>query len=1129
MRSLLKGFTAFGIFGLLAFANLSAAQTPTFYYQTYLNLDGNTATGCTVEVPDHPLGNPQYLHGVEVSLIVTVTNGVLVSAERFACIGNALISQGPDSGHPTYTLGGAFIEYRLPNIAITSQTTIGFAASTSPNFDIPSDVFFEDTSSQPILLAPLLRSGNSVPIPVSTPVLLLLIAIAAGLIAARYLRTPQDRRIGALALIVCLTGISGAVLSATKIILDGNGGSWNGVPVLAIDPVGDAPYPEIDLVRVFGVYQGDTLYLRLDLEKKPDSGTPSANTPPRITSDPVTTGAVGTAYSYQVEAEDDDGDILNYSLPESPTGMTIDSDGLVKWASPVSGAHNITVRVSDGQATDEQSYVLTVSIAPLVNTPPRITSDPVTTGAVGTAYSYQVEAEDDDGDALTYSLTESPTGMSIDSDGLITWTTPVLGTHNITVRVSDGQATDEQSYMLTISAASPPVIVINVSVTQPATGSVFTQSSAIPLRASAAITGGTVNKLEFFSGSALLGAGAFSSGEYGYEWSAAVGDYSVFARVTDNLSGIHDSLSVNIKVCGAPTLTFTSPIDGASMTAQGEWALAATASTVSGCGAITKVEFYNGSDLLYAATSAPYTYLWQNVPAGDYVLTAKAADSLGGTSEQNINVSVTAAVPMPEITLISPIDGSTYEAGNAVTLSASTNLPPTDVQSVEFFAGADRIAVGSLSGDQYTATWTAPAGSHAIFARLTDNADNTYDSSSVNITVNASCVPEVSLTSPTSGTTITVPGELVLTAQATVDVPCGAITKVEFYSGTQLLSATATAPYTYTWNNIPEGSYTLTAKAFSTTADNTSAAVQVTVEGEGSVAELNILSPTSDATINDVVTIVSGTFTYSPGAVIIANGKEAKIKEDGTFIIYDVPLQSGSNTLTVVLNTHEHDPVSKEVTVIGAGNPPMSVNLTPAKGVAPIETTLSLQLQPGNSFGEYCLALGYAKDGGSVEDAYALEDVGKRVGADEQASLRFTFPEAGEYTVHVQLQGLFPGGQCGVPVYTTTRTLMVDTPAKAIGDTLEVYFAMVKYLKLKQPDKALKYFTGDVRDRYQRVFDDLKEELPALADQLSAAQQTVLGGDIAELMVTTEIGGERQTTPVYLLRGSDGIWRIDSM
>ncbi|MDR2711040.1 MAG: hypothetical protein LBB65_06930, partial [Burkholderiales bacterium] len=273
MRALSKRLIAFGFFGLAFFANLAFAQAPsTLYYQTYLNLDGNTATGCTVTVPDFPLGNPQTLLGVDVSVVVTVSNGVLVSAERYECVGGVLADQGPDTAHPHYALGGTFIEYRIPNVAITSQTTVGFAASTSPNFDVPSDVMFE-SNGQPILLAPLLSSANGTPIPASAPILLLLIALAAGFIAARYLRTPHGRHLALLALFVCFAGLSGAVYSAVQIVLDGSGSSWAGVPALATDPEGDAPYPEIDLLKAYGIFQDNTLYLKLDIKQKPGSGT----------------------------------------------------------------------------------------------------------------------------------------------------------------------------------------------------------------------------------------------------------------------------------------------------------------------------------------------------------------------------------------------------------------------------------------------------------------------------------------------------------------------------------------------------------------------------------------------------------------------------------------------------------------------------------------------------------------------------------------------------------------------------------------------------------------------------------------------------------------------------------------
>ncbi|MCL2297543.1 MAG: hypothetical protein FWC38_06910 [Proteobacteria bacterium] len=137
------------IIGLFTFASFSFAQAPsTLYYQTYLNLDGNPATGCTVTVPDNAGAN-QTLSGVDVSVVVTVTNGALVSAERFACVGGALASQGADPDHPTYTLTGNFIEYRIPNVTITPQTTVGFAASTSPNFNIPPTHYFKTPAANP--------------------------------------------------------------------------------------------------------------------------------------------------------------------------------------------------------------------------------------------------------------------------------------------------------------------------------------------------------------------------------------------------------------------------------------------------------------------------------------------------------------------------------------------------------------------------------------------------------------------------------------------------------------------------------------------------------------------------------------------------------------------------------------------------------------------------------------------------------------------------------------------------------------------------------------------------------------------------------------------------------------------
>jgi len=87
----------------------------------------------------------------------------------------------------------------------------------------------------------------------------------------------------------------------------------------------------------------------------------------------------------------------------------------------------------------------------LFNSSPVIESDPVTTAKEGAVYTYDVEATDPNGDTLTYSLTTSPTGMTINSNtGVITWTPAAAGSFDVTVEVSDGSKSETQSFTLTV-------------------------------------------------------------------------------------------------------------------------------------------------------------------------------------------------------------------------------------------------------------------------------------------------------------------------------------------------------------------------------------------------------------------------------------------------------------------------------------------------------------------------------------------------------------------------------------------------------------------------------------------------------------------------------------------------------
>jgi uncharacterized protein YjdB len=78
---------------------------------------------------------------------------------------------------------------------------------------------------------------------------------------------------------------------------------------------------------------------------------------------------VASAYTYNVNGTDPDGDTLIYSLTTNPADLTINSTtGVISWtpASTQIGDHNVTVKVSDGALSDTQGFVITVGKAPII-------------------------------------------------------------------------------------------------------------------------------------------------------------------------------------------------------------------------------------------------------------------------------------------------------------------------------------------------------------------------------------------------------------------------------------------------------------------------------------------------------------------------------------------------------------------------------------------------------------------------------------------------------------------------------------------------------------------------------------------------------------------------------------------
>jgi hypothetical protein len=102
---------------------------------------------------------------------------------------------------------------------------------------------------------------------------------------------------------------------------------------------------------------------------------------------------------------------------------------------------------------------------------------------------------------------------------------------------------------------------------------------------------------------------------------------------------------ITITETGTPgpvvTTTITNPDDGQTFTAPASINITATASVTEG--SISKVEFYNGTTKLGEDATSPYAFTWNNVPAGNYSLTAKGLDGAGNSGTDVVDVTVNPA------------------------------------------------------------------------------------------------------------------------------------------------------------------------------------------------------------------------------------------------------------------------------------------------------------------------------------------------------------------------------------------------------------------------------------------------------------------------------------------------------
>jgi hypothetical protein len=148
---------------------------------------------------------------------------------------------------------------------------------------------------------------------------------------------------------------------------------------------------------------------------------------------------------------------VTWSLPIGPPGMTINaSTGVVSWPTPVAGVHNISIRATNSAGFDDETWTLTINrLAPVVST---ISNASITCGTPYTGPTPTLTNPTCMNPVISWTLVTAPAGVSFNSaTGVVSWATPTIGSHTITIRATNSAGFDDETWTLTVNQA-PPVL-----------------------------------------------------------------------------------------------------------------------------------------------------------------------------------------------------------------------------------------------------------------------------------------------------------------------------------------------------------------------------------------------------------------------------------------------------------------------------------------------------------------------------------------------------------------------------------------------------------------------------------------------------------------------------------------------
>jgi len=516
-----------------------------------------------------------------------------------------------------------------------------------------------------------------------------------------------------------------------------------------------------------------------------------------------------------------------------------------------------------------------------------------------------------------------------------TWTPTAVGTYTLSALVTDSFGNIGVSPNITVTVNAAP----SVGLTAPVGGTTILigTPTAVTASASATTPGATITGVQFFANGVSLGTSA--AAPYSVSWTpSSAGTVMLTAIATDSLGDQSTSAPVSVTISAGssattpPGVALSSPLASATYSVGNPITVAASAS-LGGSGVVTGVQFFVNGVSIGSTSSLPFSISYTPTAAGSYSFTAVATDSSGNTTTSPAVVITVAAAGAPAVAITAPTAGTVLPVNVLQTISATASSATGSIASVQFFANS--TSVGTVTVFPFQTGWTPTSpGTYTLTAVATDSSGRQTTSSPVTVTATAGGVPTVSITSPTSGTSISLGSGVTLAANALAAI--GSIAKVQFFANSiPITGGTLTSP-PYSVNWVPGGSgvFVITAVATDTIGNSTtSAAVTVIVTGT-SAPTVAVTAPSSGSSY-----IVGNTVTLAASATA-SSGTITQVQ----FLANGIPISGATNPVKAAPYTFAWQPTSAGVFSItavatdSAGNTtvsaPISVSVT--SGVPPV-------------------------------------------------------------------------------------------------------------------------------------------------------------------------------------------------